>query len=393
MGFAVVISIALVYVALEPGRKRLAYYFRLKAYQYQQADDWIHTERMARLSLALVPNDVYTLILLGDSLEVLQRYDEQEQVFRKAVALAPNDVYAFAGLGPALYYLGRDEEAERYEQKAIDLDPSIAQVQTDLAGILLALGRNDEAEEHLREALILDPGLPMAHISLGEVFARRGKMEEAEAEFCGAVLLAPQWWKPHLGLSTFFLYQNRLDEAQMEIQEGLRLQPDAADLVQNLGELYWKRGNLVEAERQYRKGCQLAKDYARAAHQLALFLSEGKGKQQFDEGKFSDLERTLREAIRLWPTFAQPYNNLGYILIADSNRWDEAESLIRRSIDLASAQDPNFFDSLGELLSKQPRRRDEAVAAYRKALAGYTEMGSSNDIHRVQEILDRLETP
>jgi Flp pilus assembly protein TadD len=245
---------------------------------------------------------------------------------------------------------------------------------------------------HLREALSLDPDLPMAHSSLAEVLARRGKTEEAELEFCEAVRLAPQWWKSHLNLSKFFLHQNRLDEAQMEIQECLRLQPNAADAVQNLGELYWKRGNLMEAERQYRKGYQLAKGYARAAHQLALFLLAGKGKQLFDEGKLGDLERTLREAIRLWPTFPQPYNNLGYTLIADSNRWDEAESLIRRAIELASPQDPNFFDSLGELLSKQPRRRAEAIAAYRTALAGYTEMGSSNDIHRVRDILSRLET-
>ncbi len=112
---ATVACVALVYAAFGPGRRWLAYYFRLKAYRYQQFGDWIHTERMARRSLALVPDDVFTLTMLGNALEELQRYDEQEQVFRKAVALAPNDVYAFAGLGPALYYLGRDEEAERYE--------------------------------------------------------------------------------------------------------------------------------------------------------------------------------------------------------------------------------------------------------------------------------------
>ena len=392
MGLTVVISIALVYVALEPGRKRLAYYFRLKAYQYQQADDWIHTERMARLSLMLVPNDVYTLTMLGNSLEVLQRHDEQEQVFRKAVALAPKDFHALSGLGAALYFQGRAEEAAECEHKAIEINPSIAQGQTDYAGTLLALGRNDEAEEHLREALKLDPKLPMAHSSLGEVLARRGKIKEAEAELREAVLLAPQWGKTHLTLSTFLLRQNRLDEAQTEIQEGLHLEPNEADLIQDLGELYWRQGKLAEAEQQYRKGYQVARGYARAAHQLAWFLSAVKGQKEFDEGKLTDLEKTLREAIRLWPDLASPYNNLGYMLIADSNRWGEAEALIKRSIDLASAQEkPNSFDSLGELFSKQPQRRAEAVAAYREALAGFSAAGNSNDADRVRNSLHRLE--
>lgn len=383
--------IGLLCAAFGPGRRWLAYYFRLKAYGYEQSDDWIRTEQMARLSLRLVPNDVYTLTMLGNALEVLQRHDEQERVFRKAVALAPNYVYAAAGLGSALYFLGRKEEAEQWERRAVDLDPSIAQLQTDLAGTLLALGRNDEAEVHLREALSLDPDLPMAHSSLGDVLLRRGETEEAEAEFCEAVRLAPQWWKTHLTLSTFLLRQNRLDEAQTEIQEGLRLEPNEADLVQNLGELYWRRGDLVEAEQQYRKGYQVAKGYARATHQLAWFLSAGKGQKEFDEGKLTDLEKTLREAIRLWPDFASPYNNLGCMLIADSNRWGEAEALIKKSIDLAPAQEkPNSFDSLGELLAKQPRRRAEAVAAYREALAGFSAAGESNDVNRVREILDRL---
>ncbi len=149
---------------------------------------------------------------------------------------------------------------------------------------------------------------------------------------------------------------------------------------------------MVEAEQQYRKGYQAAEGYARAAHQLAWFLAINKGRQELNQGKPHDAEESFREAIRLWPTFALAYNDLAYVLIADSNRWVEAERLIKKSLDLASAEDkPYCLDTLGELLAKQPQRRAEAVAAYQQALAGFTKAGDSNEVKRVHVSLSRLD--
>jgi len=267
-------------------------------------------------------------------------------------------------------------------------------LQTDYAGVLLGLGRNNEAETRLREAIRLDPQLWMAHDSLALVLFRQGKSGDAETEYRESVRLGPLEHKTHLNLSTFLLRQNRLDEAQKEIQEALRLEPNSSDALQNLGEVHWRQGKLAEAEQLYRKGYESAKGYAKAARQLARFLAMGKGQKEYDEGKLSECEESNREATRLWPAFATAYNNLGCVLIANSNRWAEAEALIKKSLDLSSdGEKPGFLDSLGELLSKQPKRKSEAVAAYQEALAGYSKAGNSNQVSQLSKILQDLSAP
>ena len=381
------------YAAFGPGRKCLAYYLRRRAYAYQQSRDWVHTERTARLSLALVPNDVYTLTMLGAALEMLEHYDEMEPVYRRAVALAPNSAQAMDGLGSALSFQGHYAEAEECLRKAVKLDPSIPEVQNDFGTSLYELGRFDEAEVQYREAIRLRPDYGTPHGGLGEILLQLGKVKEAEAEFREAVRLSPQRFKSHNGLGLFLLKVDRLDEAEAEFQNALRLQPGSADVRCNLGELYWKQGKFVEAESQYRDAFRLAHGLPRAAKQLALFLIEAKGRHQFSEGKLRDAEETLREAVGLTPNSAFAYNNLGTMLTADSNRWTEAEELIKKSVDLASAEEkPLCLDSLGQFLAKQPQRRAEAVTVYREVLAEYSTAGRTDDVNRVRDILNHLET-
>jgi len=152
-------------------------------------------------------------------------------------------------------------------------------------------------------------------------------------------------------------------------------------------------GELIEAEREYREAVRVANGLTRALPELAWFLFAGKGEHQYDEKKFREAEETYREVISLSTNYALAYNNLADLLIADSNRWGEAEVLIRKSLDYARAEEkPWCLESLGELLAKLPQRRAEAVAAYREALAGFSVAGNSNEVDRVRDILNRLET-
>jgi tetratricopeptide (TPR) repeat protein len=170
------------------------------------------------------------------------------------------------------------------------------------------------------------------------------------------------------------------------------MQPDAADVVQNLGELYWKRGNLLEAERQYRKGYQLAKGYARAANRLAWFLSAGKAAHQYQQGKSLEAEETCEEAIRLNPNSAFVYYSMGCTLLADSNDWLKAEQLMKKSVDLASPRErPIYLCCLGELLSREPLRKAEAILVYREAIGTYLTDGRTDDADFVQARLRDLE--
>ena len=63
-------------------------------------------------------------------------------------------------------------------------------------------------------------------------------------------------------------------------------------------------------------------------------------------GKFDDMERLLRQIIKLNPDYHHAYNALGYSLADRGVRLPEARDLIRKALSYAPA-DPFIEDSLG----------------------------------------------
>jgi len=374
-------------------RAEITRYLARKVTASEQYGDWATTELMARLYILLVPHDGYGWRALGGALEMLQRFNEMERAHRRAVALSPSDPHALNGLGAALYFLGRYEEAERYLRESVELAPLDAQLQCDFAASLFAVGRIQESERHCREALRLDPNLGTAHIGLGEILFARGEMKEAEIELRKAVQVDPQKYKTHNALGVFLMRVNRLDEAERAIREALRLQPDSPDVRCNLGALFWKRNQLVEAEREYREAFRIANGLARARFDLAQFLMGGKARHLVQEERFREAEEVHREVLRLTPNWAYAYNDYGNLLIFQSNRWEEAEVLLRKSLEYARTEErPDCSFTLGCLLAKQPVRQAEAVKVFREALAGFLALGKTNWANDVQNILHDLNT-
>jgi tetratricopeptide (TPR) repeat protein len=76
--------------------------------------------------------------------------------------------------------------------------------------------------------------------------------------------------------------------------------------------------------------------------------------------------KAFEAAIRIAPSYSQPYNQLGYAY-RFLGQMDKSEGTFRKYVDLIPG-DPNPYDSYAELLLKLGRY-DDAIAAYRKALA------------------------
>lgn len=78
-------------------------------------------------------------------------------------------------------------------------------------------------------------------------------------------------------------------------------------------------------------------------------------------------EELYRKVIELDPKDAKAYNNLGFLLTNQLNRYDEAEAALRKAIEL----DPNniaAYDNLGFLLFDKLKRYDEAESVLRQAI-------------------------
>jgi tetratricopeptide (TPR) repeat protein len=115
------------------------------------------------------------------------------------------------------------------------------------------------------------------------------------------------------------------------------------------------------------------KEQSFALKALGLALSEwktnnrgvGNEKEAQEFRKLS--EESYRRAIELNPNEADAHNNLGNLLSKDAQRQQEAEQAYRRAIEL----NPNEADAhynLGTLLSKDAQRQQEAEQAYRRAI-------------------------
>src|SRR5208282_1517852 len=91
LGLAVATALLVSLVFIRP---RLVRHLCQRGDQDFSAKDWHGVERTARIVILVAPHDAEGWILLGDALESLQRYDEQERVCRRAVELAPDSAAA-----------------------------------------------------------------------------------------------------------------------------------------------------------------------------------------------------------------------------------------------------------------------------------------------------------
>jgi Flp pilus assembly protein TadD len=91
---------------------------------------------------------------------------------RKAVALAPNDVAALTLLGGVLSTQHRLEESSTFYEKALQLDPANPNLRRNLAANQLQLGQNSTAIKNLQALLKSKPGDRQAMLMLGLAWER-----------------------------------------------------------------------------------------------------------------------------------------------------------------------------------------------------------------------------
>lgn len=99
--------------------------------------------------------DPATLVLIADSLQAEQQWDQSEPVLRKAVEMDPRSTGALFLLGRALIVLKRQQEAEPFLKSAIEQSPQSFQSYILLGQAYLAMGRFDDAEKTYNSAVDL----------------------------------------------------------------------------------------------------------------------------------------------------------------------------------------------------------------------------------------------
>ena len=233
--------------------------------------------------------------------------------------------------------------------------PRAARTQYELGLTLGDLGDRVGAVAALRQAVALNADLPEAWRALGDRLFADGDVSGAEAAFAeherAAII------DPNLRPAADALFAGKPVEAETLLWAHLKSRPDDLAALQLLAEAFLRQDRLDEAESLFAHVLQRepGHDGARFSYAMALF------RRQAAAEALEQIQRLLAMDPQ-----SSPYRNLAAACLALAGRHDDA--LILYEALLAEFPDhPRIWLNYGHAL-RTIRRRDDAVAAYKRAI-------------------------
>ena len=197
--------------------------------------------------------------------------------------------------------------AEPPFSQQVNHDHQVANLAGELAECRRRLRQSAGSLEQVRrdyeEVLRKNPGDHWLHHNYAEFLAGIGDLGGAAEQMRIVCELAPEHQAAYLQLGRLLARQQRFDEARQCLEQALRMRQDVADIYIELGQISSRQGNLEEALKQYAKARTWHQDDAR----LCLLEAEVLEKQK----KRSEAIGSLREAIRLRPSYWEAHDHLG----------------------------------------------------------------------------------
>jgi tetratricopeptide (TPR) repeat protein len=238
-------------------------------------------------------------------------------------------------------------------------------VHSQLGVLYQRAGDREAALQHLQRALALEPSYGIAHYNLGILLGEQGHLDEALEHFRIAVQRLPNDADANYNLGTALRMSGHLVEAAAQFRRTLAIRPDYVGAIDQLGGVLVLQGRVKEGVAELRRAVALEPMVPgiRFRFGSALLLTEGATAEAAAE---------IREAIRLQPDWAPPYNTLAWLLATspDSSvrRPAEAVKLAARAVELTRGKDAPILDTMA---AAQAAAGDfaHAVANARAAIA------------------------
>jgi predicted O-linked N-acetylglucosamine transferase (SPINDLY family) len=272
------------------------------ALQHHQAGRVQAAEEIYRQILAVEPNHVDALHLLGVLASQAGQYQLAVEYIGRAIALVGTEATFHNNLGNALQGQGQLNEAVACYRRALELKPDYATAHGNLGNALQAQGQLDEAVACYRRVLGLRPDLAHAHSNLGAALRKQGKLEEAVASYRRALELKPDYAEAHNNLGNALRKQGKPDEAVACYRRALELKPGYAEASYNLGNAFQEQGKLDEAAAWYGRALELTPGDAEIHNNLGNALQA--------QGKLEEAVACFRRALELKPDYIEAHSNL-----------------------------------------------------------------------------------
>jgi tetratricopeptide (TPR) repeat protein len=132
-------------------------------------------------AVVLQPRSVEVRLVLASTCLEARRWDDAIRELERALALMPNNVEALGMLGRAYTQVGRAEAAIAMFERANLLESAHPVLRIDHAEALVALGRMDEAASVLQENIAGRTRLPASYLLLADIRKFSGRPAELDA--------------------------------------------------------------------------------------------------------------------------------------------------------------------------------------------------------------------
>ncbi|MEJ8475511.1 tetratricopeptide repeat protein [Roseibium algae] len=259
-----------------------------------------------------------------------------------------------------------------FTRQEIDADKPLPLVSTPAAGIsevLYGLGSaigRDGAEElstsYLQLALHLDPQAEFAAVALGGMFERMGLQERAIAVLKQVPDASPLKRDAEIQIGLNYNSLEQIDEARSHLEALIKEDPSDLEAIIALGNVLRGHKLFEESEAVYTQGIDTIPELSQE-HWL-LFYFRGICRERLDKWQASEAD--FRQALELSKDQPLVLNYLGYSLVDQGLKLDEALEMIEKAVELRPT-DGYIVDSLGWVFYRLGRY-DEAVTQLERAI-------------------------
>lgn len=343
-----------------------ALYMTAQAHRRLRAFD--AAEAAARRVMTLRPDSLWGPYALAQVYEDRRDYRRVVDTLSAAMdkwtpsrgAPAQHAVTLLTHLGFAQLQLGRAADAVATFERTKSLGEGNSSIDVYLAQALVAASRFDEALrllEPLRERQPDDYRL--AQIAV-RALNGLGRGDEAVSVLRSAVAAAPGEPPPYLALADLLSEQKREGEALEVLDDAARRFPKDPSVPFQRGAVYERAGEMTRAEAAFRDVLKLDPDHAPALNYLGYMFAE--------RGVRLDEALTLIErALSVDPDNGAYLDSLGWTYY-QMKQFDRAKIHLARAAEQLPSNSV-VQDHFGDVLAALGRR-DEAIAAWTRALEG-----------------------
>jgi len=211
--------------------------------------------------------------------------------------------------------------------------PKVAIIADILANAQARLGKAEAAEESFRAAVELDPNYAEAHNNYGRFLVERDRSDEGIAQIRAALKIAPKMALAYQNLGVAHARRGDAAPAIAALETALKLQPGLIEAQGQLGEMYAKKRDFDAAVAAFQAVQKLGNGRGETAISLAQALSSA--------GRESEALELLDKVLAASPDLPRALGAKATTL-QSLGRFDEAEALLRRAIELEPENGENY---------------------------------------------------